>query len=206
MNRNQNPQAEKPDFSRRLKKVLKKYQSMPRLYRVMKYGVLFMLCSPALIILAGFLKTLGIPLPDIAVIGVLMECALMLDGMLLMICGLISMVMFTLLTRAEEHDERYFAQPGERREENATSTQFQPPDYWKLYLPKDFGAWELIFFIVLAVLPALAFIPWAERSLFRITLIAALALLASVDLSRGLFWLVSRLRCYRTKIIRKEKE
>lgn len=203
MNRNQNPQWGKRDFFKALKKSLKRYQSMPRLYGVIKYGVLFMVCSPGLIILAGFLKTLGVPLPDIATIRVLMECALMLDGMLVMVCGLISLVMLSL-SRTEEHDERYFAQPGERREEESDSVAF--PDYWRLYLPKDFGERELVFFIVLAVLPAFVFIPLTERSFFRVALIAALALLVSVNLSRGLFWLVCRLRCYRTKIYEKKKE
>ena len=208
MNRNQNPPPGEPDFSGRLKKTLKRYQSMPRLYRVMKYGVLFMLCNPALIALAGFLKLLGVPLPSMATIHVLMECALMLDGMLLTACVLLSTIILSL-PRTEEHDERYFAQSGERWEGKSASTQTQLPDYWRLYLPENFGTWQLLFFEALSVLPAFAFvlsIPQSDVSPlrdfwepFRILLIVALALLVSVNLSRGLFLLVSRLRCYRTK-------
>ena len=190
---------------------------MPGLCRVMKYCLLFILCSPGLIILSAFLKIIGIPLPDMATIHVLMECALMLDGIVMMFCIMAGTILLSL-PRAEDYDERYFAQPGEAREAESKSDleEFRLPEYWRLYLPGDFGTRELLFFIVLAFLSAFAlafFIPRPDmsplqdfRAPFRALLIGTLALLASVNLSRGLFLLISRLRCYRTKNYQRKKE
>ena len=208
------PQSGKPDFSKTLRRTLKRYQRMPGLCRVMKYCLLFILCSPGLIILSAFLKIIGIPLPDMATIHVLMECALMLDGIVMMFCIMAGTILLSL-PRAEDHDERYFAQPGEA-ESKSDLEEFRLPEYWRLYLPGDFGTRELLLFIVLAFLPAFVlafFLPQPDVSPlrdfwgpFRALLIGALALLASVNLSRGLFLLISRLRCYRTKNYQRKKE